>query len=54
MRTLPFRLKAEALPRERLPSSGVRDFAALAAFIAGGFCVGYFAFWKPLLAPFGY
>jgi len=54
MRTIPFRLKTEALPRERIPHSVLRDFAPLAAFVAAGFCLGYFAFWRPLLAPLGY
>lgn len=54
MRTIPFRLKTEALPRERALRSALRDFAALSAFMGGGFCLGYFALWRPVLASFGY
>ena len=54
MRTIPFRLKAVARPRESALRGAVRDFAPLAAFVVAGFGFGYFAFWRPLLAPLGY
>ena len=41
MRTIPFRLKAEALPAPRALRSGARDFALLAAFGTGGMTLGY-------------